>query len=96
LNSGGKLLGFGTINAPVQLHAPTAISVTPGGTKLTMKGAISGTGGIIAFGPGTLLLSSSNSYTGGTTVHGGSVQLGNASALGAPSGALAVDAGKSI
>ena len=39
-------------------------------------------------GPGFVLLSGANSYGGGTTVSAGTLQLGNASALGTPSGTL--------
>ena len=53
-----------------------------------------GTTGLIKSGNGTLLLSSSaNSYSGGTTVSGGVLQLGSAAALGSSNGALEVDAG---
>ena len=44
-------------------------------------------------GPGTLVLSASDTYSGGTTVGGGTLQLGNAAALGSTSGGLAVSSG---
>ena len=53
--------------------------------------AANGTGGVTKLGDGTLILSGSNTYTGGTTVQQGMLQLGNASALGA--GGLAVNGG---
>jgi T5SS/PEP-CTERM-associated repeat protein/autotransporter-associated beta strand protein len=91
--SGGQILGYGTINAPVQLNATAPVSVGTGGTGLTMEKAISGTGGLITSGPGTLILQGADSYSGGTTVTSGTVQLGNTLALGAAPGRLAVNAG---
>lgn len=46
----------------------------------TYSGSISGGGSLIFQGPGTLTLSGSNSYSGGTTVSGGTLQ-GNTSSL---------------
>ncbi len=37
----------------------------------TLSGAVSGTGALIQNGPGTLILSVANSYTGNTTINGG-------------------------
>lgn len=51
---------------------------------VTLTGPISGTGGLIKQGPGTLTLtpSSASSYTGETEIIGGTLQAGNASAFG--------------
>ncbi|MGA2069147.1 MAG: autotransporter-associated beta strand repeat-containing protein, partial [Thermoguttaceae bacterium] len=46
----------------------------------TYAGAIAGTGCLIMAGPGTLTLSGSNTYTGGTTVFAGTLQLGDGTA----------------
>ena len=48
--------------------------------------AISGSGNVAMLGPGTLILSASDTYSGGTTVGGGTLQLGNAAAFGSTSG----------
>ena len=47
-------------------------------------GAVSGTGPVTNDGPGTLILASNNSYSGGTFVNNGIVQFGNGGATGAP------------
>ena len=64
-----------------------------GGNNITLGGGISGTGAVIAGGTGTVTLSASNSYQGGTLITGGQVNLGNNSALGATNGSLNVAAG---
>jgi len=52
---------------------------------------ISGSGSLVQTGSGTTILSGSNSYSGGTTVNAGTLQVGNANALG--TGGLAVNGG---
>ena len=51
-------------------------------------------GGLVELGSGTLALSGSNAYSGGTTVYAGVLQLGNAHALG--SGPLAVNSSATL
>ncbi len=50
--------------------------------SLTVGGAISGTGAVTNDGPGTLILTGNNSYTGGTAINAGTVQIGNGGASG--------------
>jgi fibronectin-binding autotransporter adhesin len=57
------------------------------------SGTISGSGSFVQMGPGTTVLTASNSYTGGTTVAAGVLQLSGAGTLGAATGALAVAGG---
>ena len=45
-------------------------------------GAITGTGALQQFGPGTLVLTGTNTYTGGTTISAGTLQLGNGGTTG--------------
>ena len=59
--------------------------------SVTFATPISGTGGLVKAGGGRLTLSGNNFYTGGTTVSGGTLQLGNPLALG--SGGLTANAG---
>jgi len=81
--------GSNTLSGAVALQsAATPVTVTSG--TLTMSWAVSGTGGWNISGPGTMLFSNSNSYSGGTTVTSGVLQVGNANALGASTAALSL------
>ena len=51
----------------------------------TYSGVLSGSGGLAKIGSGMLTLTGSNSYTGGTSVKGGTLLL-DFSAAGAPAG----------
>ncbi|MCA0248161.1 MAG: autotransporter-associated beta strand repeat-containing protein [Proteobacteria bacterium] len=68
-----------------------ALTVDQAGNT-SYAGAIGGAGSLTKAGSGTLLLAGLNSYTGGTTVGGGTLQLGIDGAL-AAGGALTVNGG---
>jgi T5SS/PEP-CTERM-associated repeat protein len=71
----GGALGTGAVaNSGTLIFNPAGM--------LTVSNAISGPGNMIENGPGTLVLISSNSYTGGTLIAGGTVSLKNTYALG--------------
>jgi fibronectin-binding autotransporter adhesin len=75
-----------TLNAPVTLEPLNGLS---GGTPnnnypLALTGNIGGTGSLTAYGSTTVTFSGSNSYSGGTNVQMGVLQLGSNNAL--PSG----------
>ncbi|MBW3541920.1 MAG: autotransporter-associated beta strand repeat-containing protein, partial [Planctomycetes bacterium] len=71
----GSLSGAGS----VALGAGT-LTAGGDGTSTTFSGAIGGTGGLVKDGAGTLILSGTNNYTGGTTVSAGVLQ-GNTTSL---------------
>jgi autotransporter-associated beta strand protein len=60
------------------------------GRTLTLGGGaiISGTGALSKSGAGTLVISSTNSYSGGTFVNDGVIQVGSGTALGPAAGAI--------
>jgi autotransporter-associated beta strand protein len=60
----------------------------------TIAGVISGTGQLVESGAGQLTLDGTNNYSGGTSVTGGTLQIGNDSAVG--SGTLALGNGTTI
>lgn len=49
---------------------------------VTNTGSITGTGSVTNDGPGTVILAANNSYSGGTTINAGTVQVGNGGATG--------------
>jgi fibronectin-binding autotransporter adhesin len=59
-------------------------------------GFLSGLGGIVKTGPGKLTLSNANAYAGATTIHGGTVAVARAGALGATNGGTVVHAGGAL
>ena len=59
-----------------------ALSVGNNSANTTYDGVMSGSGSLIKIGTGKLTLTGSNSYTGGTTLNGGILNLGSNEALG--------------
>ena len=94
----GDISGSG--NLTLQDNAtPTAnaVALTIGGSadNPTYSGALSGTGSLIKIGAGTTVLTGTNTYTGGTTINVGALQLGNQTSTTAAlssTGGLAVNA----
>lgn len=93
-------LNGGTLasTAGFTLHANRGIALgTAGGTlqvdsgTLAYAGIIAGSGALAKSGTGVLALSTSNTYTGGTTVSGGLIELSGDAALG--TGALTINGG---
>lgn len=58
--------------------------------------AISGSGALTKTGAGTLTLTAANSYSGGTSVNGGILQAGNASAFGDSGSTITVNSGGAL
>ncbi|MDD2600091.1 MAG: DUF2341 domain-containing protein [Kiritimatiellae bacterium] len=65
--------------------------LTAGEGDATISGIISGAGALIKEETGTLLLDALNSFTGGTTVHEGTLQLSQGGAAGALRGTLNIE-----
>lgn len=79
------ILGSGTVD--VQAHTLTANTTVAG----TFAGIIQGTGGFTKAGVDTLTLSDANTYTGATTVNGGTLATASANRI-ADASAVTVDA----
>src|ERR1700746_927722 len=63
---------------------------------LTLDGVISGTGTANQAGTGTTILTSANTYTGGTTISAGTLQLGNGGTSGSITGDIVDNAAFAI
>ena len=108
LGSGNLVLDDGTLklsSSPtvgVSMSRSTVLESGGGtfdttGRVLTMSGLISGDGVLTKVGTGTLVLGNSgNSYTGGTILNGGAIQISSDGALGDLSGAVTLGGGKLI
>ena len=79
----GGLTGSGTLALQDQATTPAAVNVTIGnnGTSTTYGGILSGAGSLTKVGAGTLLLAISNTYTGGTSINAGTLQLGDGTSV---------------
>lgn len=68
--------------------------LTVGGAgSTTLKGAISGAGGLAKEGSGVLNLTAVSSYTGGTTISAGTLRIGHPASLGDAAGGLTLAGG---
>ena len=98
--TGGTTIGGGTLQIGNGGTAGSIVgNVTDNGTlafnrsnALSFAGVISGSGAVQQLGPGTTTLTANNTYTGGTLVNAGILQLGAGASLAAV-GALTVNGG---
>ena len=88
--------GTNTLSGSVFLDSPLRMQVAAGGT-LSATGVISNASSLTKQGAGTLTLSGVNTFTGGTTLAAGTLNVNNAAALGntAP-GALTVSGNSTL
>jgi fibronectin-binding autotransporter adhesin len=85
LSNGGAALGATTFNV-----ASGILTVSAPLIQDNVDGNVSG---LILTGSGTLLLSGTNTYSGGTTINSGTLAVTNPASLGDPSGVLTVGPG---
>jgi autotransporter-associated beta strand protein len=92
--AGGLTLDGGTLNTTATFASARATTLGAGGgtfavdsgTTLTMNSAIAGPGALTKADGGRLVLTQNNSYTGGTTIAAGTLQVGNGGTTGSIAG----------
>ncbi|MDA8481057.1 autotransporter-associated beta strand repeat-containing protein [Citrobacter sp. Awk 4] len=84
--------GFTTARTTT-LNANGGTLNTASGTTLMMSGVIGGSGSLSKTNTGRLVLAGTNTYTGGTAINGGIVQVSSDANLGAATGSLSFDSG---
>jgi autotransporter-associated beta strand protein len=87
--------GTHAITAPMTLASNLTVTTTAASDSLSLLGGIGGAKGLTKAGAGTLTLGASNTYTGGTTVLGGTLVISQADAL-PVGGGLTIGAGGSV
>ncbi|MFN3989403.1 MAG: autotransporter-associated beta strand repeat-containing protein [Erythrobacter sp.] len=81
----GYTIAGGNAGSALGLTGPTGID-TLAGVSATIAAPISGAGSITKNGDGTLILTGANSYSGGTNILGGTLQVGDGGTAGALGG----------
>ncbi len=96
--SGGLTLDGGTLENTAGFSSARTVALGAGGGEfktdadLALTGAIGGAGGLLKSGSGTLTLTANNSYSGGTEISNGTLQLGNGGSSGSIAGDIDNDA----
>ena len=97
--SGGLTLDGGTLRNTAAFSSARAVTLgTNGGTfdtqaNLTLAGTVGGTGALTKTDSGTLMLTGTNTYAGGTLLNGGTVAVSSDANLGNASGGLSFNGG---
>ncbi len=89
ISAGTLQIGNGGTNGSLagNVTDDAALAIDRSGT-LTLPGVISGRGSLSQIGPGTTILTGNNSYTGGTVIAAGTLQLGNGGTTGGIAGSV--------
>jgi autotransporter-associated beta strand protein len=93
----GGIIGSGNLGMTNTTNGAISLSVGNNNASSTYSGNLSDSGlgsSLIKVGTGTLTLSGSNNYAGGTTLGGGALSIGNQNALG--TGSVTVSAGSTL
>ena len=89
----GSLQGGGAAGGNVNLNGSGVVLTVAETGSQTYAGVISNSGGLTKTGAGTLILGANNTYTGVTTVSGGTLRLGNTASGAAVAGNVTINGG---
>src|SRR5262249_42105403 len=94
--NGGRVQFLSSFNLaatrPITLNAPGG-TIDTHGNATPVAQVISGAGSLTKAGVGTLTLTGANTYSGGTAINGGALQVSNDTNLGAATGPLSFNGG---
>ena len=76
-----SIAGTHSISAALSLDSPTAMTTASRSDVLKISGPISGVGALSLDGPGELILSGTDTYSSGTNVKAGTLEVTNSNAL---------------
>ncbi len=93
LGNGGTT---GMITGNVVVNGADSLLAFNRSDAITFAGDISGTGGIMLMGPGTVALTGNNTFTGGTAIGGGTVQAASDAAFGAAGTSVTLGGGATV
>lgn len=79
-------------DAPISVAGPSTFDAAPG-TTLLLPGTISGPSAVFKTGPGTVVVSGENTWSGSLTVSEGVLRVTRSEALGSPFGGTVIDGG---
>ena len=94
-NGGTLETPFNSIGDFRQLELVSGVSTldVPTGFTQQRDALVYGAGGFVKAGGGTKILTNANTYTGGTTINGGTLQVNNTTGSGTGTGAVTVNSG---
>ncbi|GAC1550406.1 MAG: autotransporter-associated beta strand repeat-containing protein [Collimonas sp.] len=90
--AGGLTFNGGTLQTSSSFTSDRAVTLNTSGTldtqsnSNTLAGVIAGPGALVKEGSGTLTLTGDNTYSGGTTINTGTLQIGNGGTTGSIAG----------
>ncbi|MGA7439529.1 MAG: autotransporter-associated beta strand repeat-containing protein [Luteibacter sp.] len=92
--SNGTLATTGDVDTQKSIFINTSATLDVGtGTTMTSGGTIAGAGALVKSGSGTLVLTGNNTYTGGTHIYNGTVQVASDANLGNAAGGIDINSG---